>query len=55
MTSTEAGMSIEVNQVEKKAWSCISTNFELRSNVTDVSELHHEKQLSQMTSTEAGM
>jgi hypothetical protein len=54
-TSTDAGISIVVNQLSENAYSSIRCNFEFDSNVTDVSELHLSKQDLHNTSTDAGM
>jgi hypothetical protein len=54
-TSTDAGISMVLKLLPANADSSSRCNFEFDSNLTDVSDLHLEKQDLHTTSTEAGI
>jgi hypothetical protein len=56
ITTTEAGISIERNDVQpKKASGSIRLRIDRDSNVTDEREVHFEKHLLHKIATEAGI
>jgi hypothetical protein len=54
-TSTDVGISMVIKSLHTNADSSIRCNFELDSNVTDVSDVQLEKQDLHTTSTDAGI
>jgi hypothetical protein len=53
--STDDGITISVSPLTQNANSSIRTNFDSDSNVTDESDLQHQKQYSPSDSTDDGI